>query len=135
MVILDRDAEIRHILETDDTAIYFTQREKERDKQTRGWNIAYWQWRGNLDNNTDAFEVFELPHGSLGIKDEMQQFVDALREAGIERIIVTDSSTALMRSLHELLATGCTLEGPATVTRKNRWSDDDIRLGLEVRLA
>lgn len=135
MVILDRDAEIRHILETDPTAIYFVQREKARDNLSRGWNEAYWQWRGNLDNNTDAFEVYELPHGSIGIKEEMQQFVDTLREAGIDSIIITDSSTALMRSLHELLATGCTLEGPATVTRKRRYGDDDIRLGLKVRIA
>ena len=47
----------------------------------------------------------------------MKEFVVALTAADIDEIIVTDQSTALMESVHALVAEGAYLEGVGTVTR------------------
>ena len=129
----ERRAEIKKILETDETAIYFQKMEK-AEKVSYGQDYAYRAWRDSLENNASTFEVHELPWGSSDLDGEMKKFVETLREAGIDHFIVTDESTALMRCLHTLIAAGGFLEGPATVTRKPPYWDEEIRLGLEIRI-
>lgn len=70
-----------------------------------------------MEDRADMFEVRALPWGSQ-IKDGvMKEFVAALTAADIDEIIVTDQSTALMESVHALVAEGAYLEGVGTVTR------------------
>lgn len=130
----ERKAEIKKILETDDTAIYFQKMEK-AESVSYGQGYAYRAWRDNLENDTSVFEVHELPWSDPDLDGEMQRFVEALREAGIDHFVVTDESTALMRCLHILVAAGGILEGTATVTRKPPYWDEETRLGLEIRIA
>ncbi len=129
----ERRAEIKRILETDDTAIYFQRLEKS-GKATWGQGIAYRAWRDSLENDTSMFEVHELPWGS-NVNEEMHDFVETLRAAGVDRFAVTDESTALMTSLHALIAAGGILEGPCTVTRHLPYWPEETRLGLEIRIA
>lgn len=129
----ERRAEIKKILETDETAIYFQQLKKS-DNVTWGQGMAYRAWENSLENDTSIFEVRELPWGNH-VKEEMRDFVDTLRVAGVDHFAVTDESTALMTSLHELIAAGGILEGPCTVTRHPFYQETETRLGLEIRIA
>ena len=129
----ERRAEIKKILETDETARYFKGLEK-IEKLSWGQHYAYHAWLDSLKNDASTFEVNELPWGS-NVKDDMKDFVETLREAGVDHFIVTDQSTSLMESLHVLVATGGTIEGTATVTRKPPYWDEETRLGLEIRIA
>ena len=128
----ERRTEIKKILETDETAIYFQKLEK-TEHPTWGQHCAYRAWRESLENNTSSFEVRELPWGN-DVEVDMKSFVETLREAGVDHFIVTDESTALMKSLHALVAAGGALEGTATVTRKPPYWDEETRLGLEIRI-
>ena len=129
----ERRAEIQKILETDETAIYFQKMEK-GEKVSYGQGYAYRAWRDSLENNASAFEVHALPWSAPDLDGEMKKFVDTLREAGIDHFIITDESTALMRCLHTLIGAGGILEGPATVTRKPPYWNEETRLGLEIRI-
>ncbi|MBP3653185.1 MAG: hypothetical protein J6J78_08985 [Clostridia bacterium] len=102
---------------------------------TRGEWDAYRAWQQTTENNTDHFEVDELPWG-VGLRNgEMDEMLQTLRRAGVARIAVTDRSTALMESLHALCGMGCTIIGPCTVNREpGRWGDKS-RLGLEIKIA
>ena len=128
----ERKAEIKKILETDDIAIYFQQLETAGPK-TWGQSYAYRAWRDSLENDASAFEIHELPWGN-NVMEEMGDFVDTLRAANIDRFVVTDESTALMHSLHALINNGCWIAGPATVTRKPPYWNEETRLGLEIRI-
>ncbi len=129
----ERRAEIKKILETDETALYFKRLEKV-EKLTWGQHYAYRAWRDSLENESSTFEVRELPWGQ-NAKEEMPIFVETLRDAGVDHFIVTDQSTSLMESLHVLVANGGIIEGTATVTRKPPYWEEEIRLGIEIRIA
>jgi len=49
---------------------------------------------------------------------ERHDFIDTLREAGIETLVVTNQSTGLMEDLHGYAAEGCTMLGLCTITKK-----------------
>lgn len=129
----ERRAEIKKILETNETALFFQGLEK-AGRLTWGQHYAYRAWRDSLENDSNAFEVHELPWGQK-VKEEMPIFVETLRDAGIDHFIVTDQSTSLMESLHALVAAGGSIEGISTVTRKPPYWDEETRLGLEIRIA
>ena len=129
----ERRAEIKKILETDETALFFRGLEKV-GRLTWGQQYAYRAWRDSLENESSTFEVRELPWGQK-VKEEMPIFVATLQDAGIDHFIVTDQSTSLMESLHALVAAGGSIEGTATVTRKPPYWDEETRLGLEIRIA
>ncbi len=129
----ERRAEIKKILEADETALYFKRLEKV-EKLTWGQHCAYRAWRDSLENESSTFEVRELPWGQK-VKEEMPIFVETLRDAGVDHFIVTDQSTSLMESLHVLVANGGIIEGTATVTRRPPYWEEETRLGLEIRIA
>ena len=56
---------------------------------------------------------------------ERHDFIDTLRKAGIETLVVTNQSTGLMEDLHGYAAEGCTMLGLCTITKKsNRWGEE-----------
>ena len=99
----------------------FDKREKEEFPYpfTAGQNKALVLYDHSLRNGADAFDVDDLPWDH-----ELEDFVRALREAGITAIVVTDQSTGLMDGIYGLTALGCTMNGLKTVTRA-----DDHRFG------
>ena len=65
---------------------------------------AYHAWRSNNENDTEEFEFNDFTW-----ETETKDFIDTLRKAGIETMIITNASTALLENLHAYAAEGCTL--------------------------
>lgn len=109
--------EILDMLNRDTAKEYFEKLRDTEKNPTRGQVYAYRSWEQSTEDRADMFEVRALPWGSQ-IKDGvMKESVAALTAADIDEIIVTDQSTALMESVHALVAEGAYLEGVGTVTR------------------
>ena len=109
--------EILDMLNRDTVKEYFEKLRDTEKNPTRGQVYAYRSWEQSTEDRANMFEVRALPWGSQ-IKDGvMKEFVAALTAADIDEIIVTDQSTALMESVHALVAEGACLEGVGTVTR------------------
>ena len=109
--------EILDMLNRDSAKEYFEKLRGTEKNPTRGQVYAYRSWEQSVEDQASMFEVRELPWGSQ-IKDGvMKEFVAALTAADIDEIIVTDQSTALMESVHALVAAGACLENIGTVTR------------------
>ena len=51
---------------------------------------------------------------------ERHDFIDTLRKAGLETLVVTNQSTGLMEDLHGYAAEGCKMLGLCTITKKSR---------------
>lgn len=49
----------------------------------------------------------------------MQSFLDELRKREVDKIVIANTSTALMDFLYFLLAEGCSIEGVKTVKDKD----------------
>ena len=68
---------------------------------------------------------------------ETHDFIDTLRKAGLESLVVTNQSTGLMRNLHDFAAEGCEMLGLCTITKKdNRWGEETEEkiMGIRFRL-
>ena len=58
---------------------------------------------------------------------EVEDFVTTLRKAGIRTFVYTDSSSAVMGNLHELVAQGCTMMGLCTISRlEDRFGGEEL---------
>ena len=56
---------------------------------------------------------------------ERHDFIDTLRKAGIQTLVVTNRSAGLMEDLHGYAAEGCTMLGLCTITKKDtRWGEE-----------
>lgn len=95
----------------------------------RGRYEAFRAYDFNLDHNCSEFECNELPWTT-----DMKDFVETLREAGVESIAVTERSTALMENLHKLAKQGCTLGELCTVTRPNLWGEPEEIPAIRIHL-
>ena len=105
--------EILDMLNRDTVKEYFEKLRDTEKNPTRGQVYAYRSWEQSTEDRADMFEVRGLPWGSQ-IKDGvMKEFVAALTAADIDEIIVTDQSTALMESVHALVAEGASELLPA----------------------
>ena len=83
---------------------------------TSGEMKALCGWKNSA--NTDIFAVDELPWEG---KDEAEDFIEAMREAGVEEFAITDRSTALMDALHELAEAGCEMKGLRKVKKTENY--------------
>ena len=64
----------------------------------------------------------------------MSDFVKTMREAGIETIAVTETSTALLENLHKLASQGCTIEGLCKVSRPDIWGNGKEYPAIRIRI-
>lgn len=86
-----------------------------------GQSQAYRAWAQSLSRKEDEVEMDEF----LWERD-VETFAKALRDAGIETFVYTNTSTACMENLHQLAAAGCRMQGLCTITRhENRWGDEE----------
>lgn len=94
----------------------FDEREKEEFPfpYTPGENVALIQYDRSCRNGSDEYEVDDLPWD-----DQMEDFVKTLRAAKIQKIVVTDQSTALMDGIYGLTKYGCRMTSLHTITREN----------------
>lgn len=88
---------------------------------SQGQNNAYRAWSTSLLRGSSELECEDLPWDK-----DMADFVSTLRIAGFTTLVVTDQSTALMRSLFALTALGCRLVGLCRITRhETRWGEEE----------
>lgn len=103
--------------------------ENDAKKLSRGTLEAYWTYEFNLNHNSSEFECNELPWTT-----DMSDFVKTMREAGIETIAVTETSTALLENLHKLANQGCTIEGLCKVSRPDIWGKNKEYPAIRIRI-
>ena len=98
-----------------------------------GVSKAYRAWAQSLSRKEAELEMDDF----LWDK-EVQDFIEALRSAGIETFVYTNQSTAVMENLHAFAAQGCTMMGLCTITRQEtRWGDEEPTevMGIRFRIS
>lgn len=103
--------------------------ENDATKLSRGTLEAYWTYEFNLNHNSSEFECNELPWTT-----DMSDFVKTMREAGVETIAITETSTALLENLHKLATQGCSIDGLCTITRPDIWGNAKEYPAIRIRL-
>lgn len=101
-----------------------------KDGETSGTYKALWAFRNSIIRGTDELEASEYIW-----KNEVKDFVEALRKAGIKTFVVTTNSTSLLDELHMLEENGCKLEGLCQVRRaETPFQDAELVNGLRFRV-
>ena len=99
------------------TVAYFDELGTRLDSMPGGFCQAWSAYSQTKANESSVFET----GSDLHLPDKhIPDFVKALRESGIKKILVTDQSTALMRILSGMENAGCTVTGMGKVSRKAR---------------
>lgn len=99
---------------------------------TRGQNKALHLWANAENDNPDE----ELVWDDSVWEDEVEDFVETLRKAGVRRIVITNSSTLLMENMHWLKREGCQLVGLCEVeTGHKHWKTGEPEVKIGVRFA
>lgn len=101
-------------------------------KGNKGYQYALRAYEESVEMKTDMIIVKELPWGT-NLAEEMCDFYSILTEAEVERIIVTDHSTALLEGLIELMNLGCKIVEPFEDTIRGRFCDENLK-GLVIKL-
>lgn len=99
---------------------------------SQGVSKAYRAWWTSIDRQEDELEMDDF----LWEKD-VQDFIGALKAAGIKTFVYTNQSTAVMENLHQFAAAGCTMQGLCTITRRERrWGDEEQTevIGIRFRI-
>ena len=89
---------------------------------SHGASKAYQAWAGSIEHDGDEFEFSDFLW-----ENEVTDFVDTLRKAGITVFVYTGKSTALMENIHQLAAEGCTMTGLYTRIKKEFWGETEIQ--------
>ena len=88
---------------------------------SQGVSKAYIAWWTSIERQEDELEMDDF----FWEKD-VQDFIGALKAAGLKTFVYTNQSTAVMENLHQFAAAGCTMQGLCTITRReNRWGDEE----------
>jgi len=96
--------------------------------EASGTYKALWAYRHGLSMKLDEPVLFEFLW-----KNEIKDFVQALRKAGIKSFIIADHSSALMEMMHLLSKeNGCVLTGLANVLTP--FSDEEVINGVRFTL-
>ena len=74
---------------------------------------AYWTY--------DRNETEELEFSDFCWEENIPDFIEALRSAGIKSFVFTNQSTAVMENIHGFIKAGCTMEGACTLEKKSRF--------------
>ena len=91
---------------------YFESLER-NEKISHGAGYAYRAYLDTCNNsNSEELIVNDLP-----FENDMSDFVETLRGAGLTTVLITDASTALLRNLHQLDELGCRFDGRCKATR------------------
>jgi hypothetical protein len=96
----------------DQTKQYFKEllnRHNDGERMTRAEHSAFCFFQGGGEDFTINDIVWE---------DEIPTLAEIIRAAGIESFLVTDHSTALMKTMHGLAAQGFIFRGLDTYTRR-----------------
>lgn len=98
--------------------------------EASGTYKALWAYRHSLSMKLDELELTDFLW-----KNEVRDFVRALRKAEIKSFIITNHSTGLMEMMHLLSENGCVLTGLANVPRpETPFSDEENVKGIRFTL-
>lgn len=89
---------------------------------------AYHTWKFHRDYETEYLACELLP-----FEDEMSDFIQALLTAKAEYLAIADTSTDLMKSLHQLAKMGCKFQTLAEIVCRDKY-ETTIRPAIVVRL-
>ncbi len=127
----EREKEKDRLLEAGDWAPVeaWYEREKQfKNPYTSGQYKAYWAYRRSSENKLDELDM----NDSLW-EQEVSDFSDTLRAAGVKSFVITNQSTGLMEDIFNLEAQGWQLAGTCklqiTINRYGEEKTED-RLGL-----
>jgi hypothetical protein len=102
---------------------------------------AFWKaYRAWAQTNNPAEGHFITDDDSEVVMDdftwdnERQEFLDALRKAGVRTMIVTNRSTALMEDIHGYVALGCEMLGLCKAKMRGVWSNEEPVIGIRFKL-
>ena len=90
---------------------------------------AYRAWQETVENEDETFVLTDFFWDN-----EIRDFVEALKAAGITEFIYTSQSTGLMDDLHGLTAEGCTLKEFCTITREGIFGSTKVIKGIRFAL-
>lgn len=94
----------------------------ENEKNAPAGRVKAWQaWAFSTRSGSNVFETGD----NLPWERDIRDFVETLRASGAKSILVTEESTALMRTLAGMEAEGCKVESMGTVSRKADPFDPD----------
>jgi hypothetical protein len=107
---------------------------KQQIIDTKGWDseelkVWYEEEEENFQHpiSTGAFKAYrawfysdtdEVIMDDFTWEREHHDFIDTLRNAGIQTLVVINQSTGLMETIHGYVAEGCTMLGTCTITKK-----------------
>lgn len=101
-------------------------------KELDAWREEEEQMKFPLSSGANkAYRAWRYTDGDELIMDdfcwdrERHDFIDALRQAGIQSFVVTNQSTGLMEDIHGYIAEGCKMEGPCTIIKRDmKWGEE-----------
>ena len=101
-----------------------------KNGESSGTYKAYWAYRHTLERGTAEFEMSDFLW-----KNEVMDFIQALRKAGIKSFVYTNASTSTITVLHLLVENGCKMEGLYKLTRpETPYSDEEEVPGIRFTL-
>lgn len=109
--------------------LYFEEMGRKIEQGTKfaeGSLQAYWAWWYSRN------KLLIVEDGHLWCRD-IPEFVDTMRQAGVERFITTNCSTDLMESLHKFAAIGCVIESLIIVPADNEYDTDKQGIGIKLK--
>ena len=93
-----------------------------------GVQKAYWACMTAINEEADEVVVKDFCW-----ENEIEDFVNALRKAGVTQFVTTDTSTALMENIHGLVANGCEMGELVEIENTSRLSDKPTISGKPIK--
>ena len=81
---------------------------------------AYRAWNRSIELDNEELELDDFLW-----EREVADFVDCIKQAGIDTFIYTNQSTAVMENLHSFEKEGCRMDGLCTIKRMERRFGED----------
>ncbi len=104
---------------------------KPTKEMTNGEFIAYTGYRATKEGGCDVLKTSNLTH----MQDGIGEFLDVLRNAGVDKFVITERATNLIEVLYELEMAGCTIEGTTVLkVQYVDWLSPDHEIGVVISL-
>ena len=132
----ERKARKQQIIDTcgwdsEELKVWYEEDAAARFPFSQGACKAYRAWASSISRQEDEVEMDDFL-----FDNEVRDFVDTLRRAGIQTFVYTNQSTAVMENLHAFAAEGCAMHDLCTITRREtRWGDEEPAEIMGVRFS
>ena len=120
----ERNARKQEIIDTygwdsKELSAWYAEKDADMFPFTAGQNKAYYAWAESLGRSEDELEMSEFL-----FDNEVHDFIETLRKAGIHSFIYTNNGSAVMDNIHAFAAEGFKMIGLCNATRcENRWGE------------